>query len=82
MDQKNDCTLREPAQAEPPRAVEAPPAPRKRFRIEKIEERIAPKGGGNNASGTGNSTNNGNHGGGGVGSISGSSVSDSFTGSY
>jgi hypothetical protein len=47
VDQKNDPTRREPAQAEPPRAAEAPPAPRKRFCIEKIEERIAPKKGGN-----------------------------------
>jgi hypothetical protein len=46
MDQKNDRTPREPAQAEPPRAAETPPAPRKRFRIEKIEERIAPNNGG------------------------------------
>jgi hypothetical protein len=44
MDQKNDRTPRDPAQAEPPRAAETPPAPRKRFRIEKIEERIAPGG--------------------------------------
>jgi hypothetical protein len=43
MDQKNDRTPREPAQAEPPRAAETPPAPRKRFRVEKIEERVTPK---------------------------------------
>jgi hypothetical protein len=40
MDQKNDRK-----QSEQPRSVEAPP-PRKRFRIEKIEERVAPKKGG------------------------------------
>jgi hypothetical protein len=76
MEPKPDQQLPEqPAPAEGP-------APRKRFRIEKLEERIAPtKGGGNNASGTGNSTNNGNHGGGGESSASGS-LSISFTGSY
>jgi hypothetical protein len=41
MDQTND---RPKPEHSPP--AEPPPAPRKRFRIEKIEERIAPNNGG------------------------------------
>lgn len=42
MDPKND-----PKPEQPPPADPAAPAPKKRFRIEKLEERIAPKKGGN-----------------------------------
>lgn len=40
MDPKNDPRPEQPPPAEPP-------PPKKRFRIEKLEERIAPKRGGN-----------------------------------
>ena len=50
MDTKNVRTP--PEQSQP---AEQPPAPKKRFRIEKLEERIAPKKGGN---GTKNFCNN------------------------
>ena len=61
MDQKYDSK-----QSEQPRPVEPPPAPRKRFRIEKIEERIAPTKGGESHQG----------------SISGSIATGSSSGSY
>jgi hypothetical protein len=57
-----------------PRPAEQPPAPKKRFRIDKLEERIAPKKGGNT---NGNGTGTGRSNGGGGSSISGSSLSGS-----
>jgi hypothetical protein len=62
VDQKNDRTPSEQSQP-----AEQPPAPRKRFRIEKLEERIAPSKG----NGKGN-TGVSHGGGGGIGSVSGS----------
>ena len=52
MDQQND---RQPSGR--PRPVEQePPAPRKRFRIEKVEERVAPKKGGGSIGSGGSET--------------------------
>jgi hypothetical protein len=53
MDQKNDRTPGDRRSADPPRPTDSSPVPRKRFRIEKIEERIAPKKGGSSAGGGG-----------------------------
>jgi hypothetical protein len=57
MDPKTDRTQHDRSPADAPRPTEAPSAPRKRFRIEKIEERVAPKKGGD--SGTAQSSMSG-----------------------
>jgi hypothetical protein len=50
MDQKND---RKPTEQSTPTESARVPSPRKRFRIEKVEERVAPKkGGGSSNSGS------------------------------
>ena len=52
MESQNDRTTSEgPRPADQPRPAEQPPTPKKRFRIEKLEERIAPKKGTTTASG-------------------------------
>ena len=54
MDQQNDHTSHEPAKKPGPPTQSDSRMPRKRFRIEKVEERIAPKkGSGSSNSGSG-----------------------------
>jgi hypothetical protein len=45
-----------PTPPERPRPAEAPPTPKKRFRIVKLEERVAPRKGGNHSHSSSSST--------------------------